>query len=251
MRSYNGVKNIENSSGETPGQFVFTIKKEVITELGIPTAVIVDQITTLLNGANVGTIADRGEDLDIIVKYAQFTKTVDPDMVESHIFKYAGKSYRLGDLVNTNLTNAVAAIKREAGLVTISVGADTEEGIDATTIQKKFTDFATSYKFPSGINYSQGGENQENADLIFAILTAFCIAMLCIFAILTLQFNSFKQPIIVLYSVIMSLPFVFIGLLITGNKMSLPFGIGFIAFTGIAVNHGIILIDAININLKK
>lgn len=251
VRSYDGVKNIENSSGETPGQFVFSIKKEVITELGVPTSVVIEQITTLLNGANVGTIADRGEDLDIIVKYSQFAKTIDPDAVESHIFKYAGKSYRLGDLINTNLTNAVAAIKREAGLVTISVGADTEEGVEKTAIQTKFTDYAKAYKFPSGISYSQGGENQENADLIGAILTAFFIAMLCIFAILTLQFNSFKQPVIVLYSVIMSLPFVFIGLLLTGNKMSMSFGIGFIAFTGIAVNHGIILIDAININLKK
>lgn len=72
-----------------------------------------------------------------------------------------------------------------------------------------------------------------------------------IFAILTLQFNSFLQPIIILYSVIMSLPFVMIGLLLTGNQFSIPFGIGFIAFTGIAVNHGIILISAINENLEK
>jgi multidrug efflux pump len=75
--------------------------------------------------------------------------------------------------------------------------------------------------------------------------------MLTIFAILTLQFNSYKQPVIVLYSVIMAIPFVLLGLLLTQNKLSMPFGIGFIAFTGIAVNHGIILIDAININLRK
>lgn len=49
----------------------------------------------------------------------------------------------------------------------------------------------------------------------------------------------------------MSLPLVMVGMLIMGNKFSLPFGIGFIAFTGIAVNHGIILIAAINENLKK
>lgn len=65
------------------------------------------------------------------------------------------------------------------------------------------------------------------------------------------MFNSFTQPVIVLYSVIMSLPYVMIGLLLTNNQFSLPFGIGFIAFTGIAVNHGIILLDAININLRK
>ena len=42
-----------------------------------------------------------------------------------------------------------------------------------------------------------------------------------------------------------------VGLILTGNQFSMPFGIGFIAFTGIAVNHGIILISAINENLKK
>lgn len=68
---------------------------------------------------------------------------------------------------------------------------------------------------------------------------------------LTLQFNSFSQPAVILYSVIMSLPFVMVGLILTGNRFSLPFGIGFIAFTGIAVNHGIILISAINENLEK
>ena len=84
-----------------------------------------------------------------------------------------------------------------------------------------------------------------------AVVSAFFIAVMVIFAILTLQFNSFSQPAIILYSVVMSLPFVMLGLLATGNQFSMPFGIGFIAFTGIAVNHGIILIDAINQNLQK
>jgi multidrug efflux pump subunit AcrB len=83
------------------------------------------------------------------------------------------------------------------------------------------------------------------------VTTAFFLSVLAIFAILTLQFNSFSQPAVILYSVIMALPFVMIGLLLTGNQFSMPFGIGFIAFTGIAVNHGIILIDAINQNIKK
>ncbi len=251
IRSYNGVKNITNSSGETPGQFVFTLKKDVLTELAIPPSVVITEVTSLLNGVNVGTIADRGEDLDIIVKYSQFTQNIDPELVTAHTFKVGNKIYRLGDLIDLSLTNAIASIKRESGLTTISIGADVEEGTLATDVQTQFLKFAANYKFPTGVSYSQGGENQENADLIQAILTAFFIALLAIFAILTLQFNSFEQPFIVLYSVIMAIPFVLVGLLLTSNKLSLPFGIGFIAFTGIAVNHGIILIDAININLKK
>ena len=251
IRSYPGVKNIENSSGKTPGQFVYRLRKDTLSELGLAPSVVIDQIVTLLNGVTVGSIADRGEDLDIVLKYSQFVQGVSPDLVSSHTFAYAGKTYRVGDLIDTSLTNAAASISREAGLVQISIGADVEEGGSKEDIQSRFIAYANSYQYPSGIRSAQGGENQENADLIVAVLTAFFIALLAIFAILTLQFNSFKQPVIVLYSVLMALPFVFVGLLLTGNKMSLPFGIGFIAFTGIAVNHGIILIDAININLRK
>jgi multidrug efflux pump subunit AcrB len=113
-------------------------------------------MTTALNGVNVGTISDKGEDLDIIVKYAQFTKTVDPDAVMSHTFTYAGKVYRLGDLLDVNITNAIASIKREAGLTTITIGADVEDGILATDVQAKFLKFASAYSFPSGISYAQG-----------------------------------------------------------------------------------------------
>ncbi len=81
--------------------------------------------------------------------------------------------------------------------------------------------------------------------------TAFVLALMVIFAILTLMFDSFSQPFIIFYSVFMALPWVMLGLIITGNQFSMPFAIGFIAFTGIAINHGIILIDAININLEK
>ena len=205
----------------------------------------------MMNGVGVGTIAHDGEDLDVILKYKQFINVIKPDDILSHTFMNGGKTYRMGDFIEPVFKNAVASVNREAGLVTVSVGADFEDGINATDIQTQFTAFAASYDFPPGISYKTGGENAENSDLIVAVLTAFFIAVLAIFSLLTLLFNSFTQPVIVLYSVVMSLPYVMIGLLLTNNQFSLPFGIGFIAFTGIAVNHGIILIDAININLRK
>jgi multidrug efflux pump subunit AcrB len=84
-----------------------------------------------------------------------------------------------------------------------------------------------------------------------SVLIAFFLSLLAIFAILTLQFQSFSQPLVILYSVFMSIPFVMLGLYLTGFPFSLTFGIGFVAFTGIAVNDAIILLTAINENLKK
>ncbi|MFZ2256043.1 MAG: hypothetical protein WAW30_05690 [Patescibacteria group bacterium] len=58
-----------------------------------------------------------------------------------------------------------------------------------------------------------------------AVGVSFFIACMTIFAILTLQFNSYSQSAVILYSVIMSLPFVMIGLILTDNQFSMPFGI--------------------------
>lgn len=193
--------------------------------MGINPSVVIGEMLSMMNGVGVGTIAHDGEDLDVILKYEQFINVIKPDDILAHTFSVGPKTYRMGDFVEPVFKNAVASVKREAGLVTVSVGADFEEGVNATDIQSNFTDFAAKYDFPSGISYKTGGENAENQDLVVAVLTAFCIAILAIFALLTLLFNSFTQPAIVLYSVMMSLPFVMVGLLLTSNQFSMPFGI--------------------------
>ncbi len=81
----------------------------------------------MMNGVGVGTIAHDGEDLDVILKYKQFINVINPDDILAHSFSVGPKTYRMGDFVEPVFKNAVASVKREAGLVTVSVGADFEE----------------------------------------------------------------------------------------------------------------------------
>lgn len=204
-----------------------------------------------MNGVIVGSIEDNGEDMNVVLKTNIFASGAKMEDILSIPFIVGPTAYIVGNFVETRTQNAIASVNRENGKVQISVESDLETGIDSVSSQAAFVDYASKYSFPTGISYTVGGQNDANSELITAVVSAFFIAVMVIFAILTLQFNSFSQPAIILYSVVMSLPFVMLGLLATGNQFSMPFGIGFIAFTGIAVNHGIILIDAINQNLQK
>lgn len=246
-----GTKNVGRSSEDTPGQFIFKLKKDLLAQYGISPALIYSQITQTVNGITVGSIEDNNEDMDIKIRSSKFDDDIKMDDILSIPITVGTSSYVVRDFVDTTISNATAVVSREDGKIQITADANLEKGLDTVTNQAKLIVFADSYPFPKGISYSSGGENESNSELVLAIISAFFIALIVIFAILTLQFNSFSQPAIVLYSVIMSVPFVMAGLLLTDNKFSLPFGIGFIAFTGIAVNHGIILISAINENLKK
>ncbi len=251
LKTIPGTKNVGRSSNDTPGQFIFKLKKDLIASTGITPATIYSQISQSMNGVNLWTVEDDGEDMSIILKSSQFREDVRIEDILSIPLIVWQNTYQIGDFIDSQISNATASVSRTDGNIEITVDADLEAGTDTIGTQSTFTRFAESYDYPSGIGYTTWWENEENSELIIAVLSAFFIALIVIFAILTLQFHSFSQPLVILYSVIMSLPFVMVGLLLTGNSFSLPFGIGFIAFTGIAVNHGIILIAAINENLNK
>lgn len=251
LKTISWTKNVALSSKDTPGQFVFTLKKDTLWIYSIPPAVVYGHIMQMMNGVNVGSIEDNGSDMDIFIKQSNFRDSVTVSDILNSTFMFSGKMYQIWNFIDYNTKNSIESVSREDWNIIISVEADLEKWVDTLSTQSKFEEFAKSYSFPVWISYIKWGENEENKELIIAVLSSFFIAILIIFAILTLQFNSYTQPLIILYSVVMSLPFVMVWLLLTWNKFSLPFWIGFIAFTWIAVNHGIILVDAININLKK
>lgn len=251
LKTVPGTKNVTVSSQDTPGQFIFSLNKDLLALYGIPASVIYQTISTNMNGITVGSIEDNGDDMNIVLKSDKFIKEAKMEDILGLSFIIWPTTYKVGNFVDNKVQNAIASVNRESGKVQITVEWDLELGVDTLSTQAVFQEYAKSYNFPEGITYSVWWETDSNKELIIAMATAFILALMVIFAILTLMFDSFSQPFIIFYSVFMALPFVMIGLIITGNQFSMPFAIGFIAFTGIAINHGIILIDAININLEK
>lgn len=72
--------------------------------------------------------------------------------------------------------------------------------------------------------------------------------LILIVGTIVLQFNSYKQSILVLVPIPLSLIGVFLGLTLTRSTLSFPSLIGLVALFGIVVNNSIVLIDKINLN---
>ena len=83
LKTLPGTKNVGRSSADTPGQFIYTLKRDVITERGLSPALIYTQITQNLNGVTLGSIEDNGSDMSIILKTSQFRGDVKPDDILS------------------------------------------------------------------------------------------------------------------------------------------------------------------------
>ncbi len=243
------ISNTSISSDELPGQYVFDYRDYSLNQFELTPDVVSNQVFTYLNGMNVGSIKKWKDEFDIIVKSDKFGDKINPtDIMDIYIWQV-----QVGDVADIKLWRSIDSIQRRDQNIMIEVSWELVRWQEARTaeIQSKFRNYAQQYEYPEWVSFEEAGEAQENMELIVSILTAFIIALIVIFSILVLQFNSYSKPFIIIYSVVLAMLWVNIWLYVTGNPYSLPFGIGFVALTWIVVNNAIILIDRIMANLEK
>lgn len=244
------TKNVKSTAEESPGEFVFTLDRQKLALLNLTPRNFAPELYFSLNGIKAGSFTDRIETHDLKIKYADFTKEVSPDNLMGSFFSTQQGKVALASVGSYSFAPAISKISRDNGTITISVQSNLEQGAKAENVNAALTQFAQSYKFPKGVTYAKGGETEDNADLLNAMFMAFLISIIGIFAILVLQFDSYTQPGIILYSVVMGFLGATYGLWIVGIPYGMMFLIWFIALTGIVVNNAIILIDSANENQK-
>ncbi len=245
------AKNASTSASNTPGQFIFEFNREKLSEIWLTPDDLLSEIYFYTSWIKSGSIKSKYEDNDIVLKVDDFDDSLTPDDIMNLVLNTRKWKIRVGDFASYDFTKAVSSISRENWKISITVEADVEFWYLPSQIQPLIEKFAIEYDYPEWVSYVAWWENQENADLIASTMKSFFIALFLIFSILVFQFNSFSQPAIVLYSVVLALLWVNIWLYATWNPYSITFGIWFIALTWVVVNDAIILIDRINKNLEK
>lgn len=252
LRAIEWTKNVSLSSKDTPGQFIFSFDRSKLSSLWLTPGDVTSQLGVALNWANAGTITIDSIDANVKVLYDSFSKEVSPSDITNTMIITQQWLIPVSEVMDYTVDNAVGEISRQQWKVAIKVDADLEEEFlkQWTVVQGDLVSRAEEFDFPSWLSFDAAGESDENAELIAAAWKWFIIAIFLILVILVLQFNSFRKPVIILYSVVLALLWVNIWLFLTGNPYSMPFAIWFIALTWIVVNDAIIFIDKINKNLS-
>ena len=97
-----------------------------------------------------------------------------------------------------------------------------------------------------GVRATFTGENEERDKNVSYLFRSMIIGIMLIFAILVIQFNSFRQTLVVLAAVPLSFIGVIFGMWVTGHPFSLASFIGLVCLAGIVVNDAIVLVDFAN-----
>ena len=101
-------------------------------------------------------------------------------------------------------------------------------------------------ELPEGVTIEFNGENEQIMDAMGQVMLMMLLGIVLVYFVMVAQFQSLREPFIVMFTIPLAFTGGFLALLLTGTEMSVIALIGFVMLVGIIVNNGIVLVDYIN-----
>ncbi len=204
-------------------------------------------LLTAFLGVEVGRMWIGSERVDLRLQAPQGYGDNIENVRELSLRGRSGQLVPLGEVARVEHAFTENAIYRHDGMRAITVRADVAAGISSVAFESDARQALASVKLPTSVRKEfGGGEAEERSRSNASLLEALKWGVLAIYVIIAIQFNSIKQPFIVLFTIPLALIGVMAGLLVTQIPFSFVVFIGVVALTGIVVNDGIVMVDAIN-----
>jgi multidrug efflux pump len=216
------------------------------SEFGVTPNQVSQTMLAAFEGVEVGRMWIGGERVDLRLGAPSGSGQSVDAVRELPLRVRNGSLVPLGEVANVDLAFGESAIYRHDGTRTITLRADVGAGISSVDFEEDARRALADLDLPSGTKLEFGGESEERDRSNASLIEALKWGVLAIYVIIAIQFNSLRQPFIVLITIPLSLIGVVIGLLVTGYPFSFLVFIGIVSLTGIVVNDGIVMVDGIN-----
>lgn len=245
--------DIATSTAEFTFDFSSPYSKAVLNNQGLSVADVSSEVRMAVFPTKVASIKRGDEEIDIDVQAAwpDYKPSSIDAVKQIQIQNARGDYVDLGQLTEPRVGASLTSIHHYDGHQAITVSADVQEGLVPAEVLSKLIPYLDAYDWPEGYHYELAGGNEDTIQSFKDLLNAMIIGILLIFLILVTQFNSFKQPFVILMALPLSLIGVLYGFMFFQLKIGVATMIGIVALAGIVVNDAIVLIDRINFNRRE
>ena len=243
-----GVKDLTDDDVPGRTELKLTLNREKLARAGVSAGDVARLLRLYGEGETVASTRDAGEKVDVVVRARPESLTEIGQLLERTVPLADGRHVPLSALVDEEPRIAKGYIRHYqlVRAITVEANLDLEQNDTlAANNQLKAAWEGLQPRFPNTqLDFS--GELDDIQESLDSMLKLFGLGIGLIYLILATQFRSYGQPLIILVTVPLAFTGVVLGLLVSGNPLSLYTLYGVIALTGIAVNSAIVLIDAAN-----
>ncbi len=243
-----GVTDIKDNYTLGQEEIKLHIDEDKANEYGLTVQQIAFTVRNAFEGTKATVFRDGDEEIDVVVTFSESGRTGLKDVADLKLMGATGVPVPLRDVAQMNVAQGYSTIHRYKQERAITITANVDENVvsGVNVNQKLRAHFdEISPRYP-GYTLESGGEFAEFQQVFTDIPIFFAFGIMVVYFILGTQFRSFLQPLVIL----MTVPFAFIGamvgLITSGNPLSVASTYGLVALAGIVVNDSIVLVEFIN-----
>ena len=246
LESINGAKDVYTPQNSGVQYLSVNIDREKAGRLGFDTMHIQDALRMQVEGMQLGIVQEADRRTPLVIKGAENLRLSPSDFANIRITSSDGVSVPLATLAKLERVEGPVKIDRERASRMVIVTSNVEGRDLVGFVEDAKQKITAQVKLDTGYRIQFGGqfENQQRAATRLSIVIP--IAILLIFVLLFSTFHSIKQTILILANI----PFSMIGgvfaLWVSGEYLSVPASVGFIALLGIAVLNGVVMMSYFN-----
>lgn len=247
LEDLSNVNEVTNDKSEKQEEIQITVDRKKALDEGLAPAQVASIVNHVTRGQQASQLTTEDEEvLPIFIQYDEEVIKNISSLKKLLIKKPDGTYTTLGDVTNIERADGAVSIQRSEQLpavqFTVKYSTNTTLGDVTSDVNAEIDDL----DLPDDFSMSYTGDQELLQDAMDDLALAFILAILFVYLVMAAQFESFKHPFVIIFTV----PLIVIGVMIALTATRTPLGvtaiIGLIVLAGIVVNNAIVLVDYIN-----
>jgi multidrug efflux pump subunit AcrB len=248
VSSVEGTIDVTDGIEETAPELRVVVDKDKSISKGLTVAQVFVQINSILSeDPSVTAISIDNKEYEVFIKENSEKADIGHnDLLSLEISNPMGNKVLLGDIASIEEASGFSSINRTNQQRNVTINADLAEGYNVGLVSDEISSILDGYEVPDGYSVEMGGETRMIGDSFNDLLLMLLLAVLFIYLIMVAQFQSLLSPFIVMFTIPLAFTGGFLGLMATGNPISIVAFVGLIVLAGVVVNNGIVFVDYVN-----
>ncbi|KJF70529.1 efflux RND transporter permease subunit [Agrobacterium arsenijevicii] len=245
LSDYPAVTNVDTDLKLNKPEMSIEIDRAKASDLGIDIAVIGRTLETLLGSRQVTRFEMDGEQYDVFVQLAAADRQSPETLQSIFLRSISGDMVQLSNLVRVTETVAPQELKRFNQMRSVTVSANLAPGYSTGEVLA-YMEMLKREILPENVMTDVSGPSREFRTSGQSLAVVFVLALGFIYLVLAAQFESFRDPLIIMISVPLSMTGALAALYITGGSLNVYSQIGLVTLVGLITKHGILIVEFAN-----
>lgn len=251
LENIEGTVDVSDGQEDPSPELRVTVNKKEAMLHNLTVAQVYQQVAAVVaSSTSSATLSTDTEDYSIYVRDEANENMTRQDVRDLKLTStnQAGEEEKvaLSDIAEISERTGLSAVNRDGQQRYISVSSGVDDAHNTTLVADEFKKAVENYELPEGYSVEFSGETESINEAMEQLLQLLALGIVIMYLIMVAQFQNLLSPFIVMFTVPLAFTGGFLGLLLTGNILSVIAMVGFVMLCGIIVNNGIVFIDYTN-----